>query len=426
MLLQLKIENFLSYKNEVVFDMTASSLKEKNPELLIDPIFEARNEKILRTAAIYGANGSGKSNLLKAIEFIIETVTGKKDSELWQNFNYSQSNPFILNTDSVKKPSCFEMSFIINSIEYRYGFKFLNSIVESEWLHKTKERETKIFIRERQEFDINNEYKVLTVLEQNKMIKPESLLLGLASTFNEINSITIVNYFKNFHFFDTFDIGSFIKGNKLTPRLEEELFRQKLLRLLQKADTGIDNINFVKDKKEKIKFNGIELENIFSDFLNKQLIESTRNVYDNKNKLVGKLNLPFSQFESEGTRKFFDIALYAIEVLEKGGILVIDEIDTKFHPILTENLIRLFYDKEMNPNNAQLIFSTHNTNLMDSKVLRRDQIWLTEKDSFGETRIFPLSQFKTDLGKSVRNDEAIEKNYLEGKYGAIPIISGLN
>ncbi len=426
MLLQLKIENFLSYKNEVVFDMTASSLKEKNPELVTDPIFEERNEKILRTAAIYGANGSGKSNLLKAIEFIIETVTGKKDSELWQNFNYSQGNPFILNPDSAKKPSCFEMSFIINSIEYRYGFKFLNSIVESEWLHKTKERETKIFTREKQEFDINNEYKVLTVLEQNKMIKPESVLLGLASTFNEINSITIVNYFKNFHFFDTFDIGSFIKGNKLTPRLEEELFRQKLLRLLQKADTGIDNINFVKDKKEKIKFNGIELENIFSEFLNKQLIESTRNVYDNKNKLVGKLNLPFSQFESEGTRKFFDIALYAIEVLEKGGILVIDEIDTKFHPILTENLIRLFYDKEMNPNNAQLLFSTHNTNLMDSKVLRRDQIWLTEKDSFGETRIFPLSQFKTDLGKSVRNDEAIEKNYLEGKYGAIPIISGLN
>lgn len=426
MLLQLRIENFLSYKEEVIFDMTASNLKEIIPELITDPIFEAKNEKILKTAAVYGANGSGKSNLLKAIEFIAESVIGKNNSDVWQNFQYSQGNPFILNTESIHKPSCFEISFIIESIEYRYGFKYLNSTVESEWLYKTKERETKVFIREKQDFDINSEYKILNLLEQNKMIKPESLLLGLAGNFNEIDSVAIISYFKSFHFFDAFDISSFFKGNQLTPRLEEKSFKEAVLRLLQKADMDIYDIRFLKEKKEKSNSNTAELESIVSEFFNKQRIESTRNVYNGKNEIAGKVNLPFSQFESEGTRKFFDIALFAVEVLEKGGVLVIDEIDTKFHPILTENLIRLFHDSEMNPKNAQLIFSTHNTHLMSADILRRDQFWLAEKDSYGVTRITPLNEFKSVSGKSVRNNEAIEKNYLEGKYGAVPVISGLN
>jgi AAA15 family ATPase/GTPase len=141
----------------------------------------------------------------------------------------------------------------------------------------------------------------------------------------------------------------------------------------------------------------------------------------NSNGLPELKEFHFGVFESAGTQKFAHIAGPILDVLEKGSVLVIDELDTKLHPELTERLVLMFHNKEINKNHAQLIFTSHNTNLLDAKILRRDQIFFVEKDSFGASHLYSLADFKKD-GKSTRNDENIELNYLKGKYGALPFL----
>jgi AAA15 family ATPase/GTPase len=426
MLLQIRFSNFLSYKNETEFFMTAAPIKEKNEELNVKPIFQFKEESILKVSAIFGANGSGKSNVLKAFEFFINTILNKTEN-LWQNFKNKHSNPFLLNSKTVSLPSKFELNFVIEDIEYRYGFETLGAVIHSEWLYKTIERETKIFQREKQEFHISSEYKIFKQLEQNKMIPEDGFLLTLSSQFNEPIARSIIEYFSSFYFFDSFDITSFVLGSVATPRLREPEFLQKVLNLLKAADTGIQDIKLRKDRETNVQNQGsLDVEILLNLITNKQNILSLRNVFDDEGNIVSTREFIFSKFESEGTRKFFDIAANAIEILEKGGVLLIDEMDTKFHPLLTKEIIKLFYNKKENPKNAQLIFTTHDVSLLDANLFRRDQIWFTEKDQFGVSNLFPLNEFKTEEGKGIRNDEAIAKNYLNGKYGAIPILAGFD
>jgi hypothetical protein len=406
--------------------MTAAPLREKNEDLNTIPIFSREGENVLKTAAIFGANGGGKSNVLKAFQFFVDTILNKQE-DFWQNFRYKHSNPFLLNSKTKVAPSSIELSFVIHNIEYRYGFEILGNMIEQEWLFKKQERETNIFSRTKQDFKINSEYRIFKQLETNKMIREDMLMLTASAQFNEPTARDIFDYLQTYYFFDSFEITSFLHGSKAAARLEEPVFLEKLLTLLKKADTGIQNIEIRKDKKTMIPNTGnMELEALLNLFTSKQSILSYRNVYDEHGNIESSQEFLFSKFESEGTRKFFDVAAIALEVLEKGGVLFIDEIDTKFHPLLTQNLIGLFYDSKINPQNAQLIFTTHDIALLEANLLRRDQIWLAEKDSMGISTLTPLNEFKSEDGKGIRNDEAIAKNYLKGKYGAVPVISGLN
>lgn len=422
----MRFGNFLSYKDETVFYMTAAPLKEKNPDLQRFPIFNSpKGEDILKAAAVYGANGGGKSNVLKAFKFFADTVTADKQEDFWQNYRNAHSNPFLLNQNAKGNPTSIELSFVFNSIEYRYGFELLGKTIKQEWLFKTEERETKVFSREGQTFEINGEYKILKELDRNNMVREDALLLTVSAKFNELTARTILEYLNKYYFFDSFEFTSFLHGSNATRRLEEPQFLAKLLDLMKKADTGIENIQIRRERKSDTQSTGSsEFEALLNLFMAKQNIVSSRKVFDDSGNVVKLQEFVFSKFESEGTRKFFDVAAVAIEVLEKGGVLFIDEIDTKFHPLLTKNLIKLFYSQEGNPNNAQLVFTTHDSSLMESDLLRRDQIWLAEKDEFGVSHLTPLNEFKSEEGKGVRNDEAIGKNYLKGKYGAVPVLTG--
>jgi AAA15 family ATPase/GTPase len=210
MLLEVRFGNFLSYKDETVFHLTAAPLKEKIPELQDAPVINWKEEKVLKASAIYGPNGGGKSNVIKALQFLADTVLAEKQDELWQNYKNFQSNPFLLNTLSEKESSSFEISFSIQDTEYRYGFEILEKNIKQEWLYKTLDRETKIFNRIEQEFNINGEYKILNELDKNKMIREDALLLTISAKFNDPTSRSILEYFKNFYFFDSFEITAFI------------------------------------------------------------------------------------------------------------------------------------------------------------------------------------------------------------------------
>lgn len=424
MILQLRVKNFLSFKDEITFQMTAAPIKERVPHLNSAPLIFWKGEKILKTTGIFGANGSGKSNLLKGIQFLVESVLGKKQEELWQNFKPGFSNPFLLNANSPKEPTSIEICFVVNHLEYRYGFEILGQSILSEWLYVKDKKERLIFQREqgKLEFKPNS---IFEVFSQKNMVREDAFLLKLGFQFNEPDCIQVINYFQNYYFFDAFDITSYLHGTKLASRLQEENFKAKVLNLLQKADFSIEGVH-LKKQKRNISLGNHELDQILNSFLAKQDIVTQRNIYNDQGKIIDKRDFIFSKFESEGTRKFFDVVVVCIDIFEKGGVLIFDELDTRFHPLLSRYLISLFYNPNLNPKNSQLIFTSHDVSLLDSDLLRRDQIWITEKNKFGVTKLFSLHEFKTKDGQKVRNDTSLLKNYLLGKYGGIPFLKNLD
>ncbi|MEP6929332.1 MAG: AAA family ATPase, partial [Flavobacterium sp.] len=164
-------------------------------------------------------------------------------------------------------------------------------------------------------------------------------------------------------------------------------------------------------------------ENKNIDFGNR--LRTLHNVYDNKGNVVSNYEFKLSDQESSGTNKIFDLSGFVLLTLQLGLVLIIDELDSKLHPILTQEIIKLFNNPETNPKNAQLIFTTHDTNLLGANLFRRDQIWFTEKDDFEATDMYSLLEFKDEDGKTIRKDRSFEADYIRGRYGAIPYISNL-
>lgn len=346
---------------------------------------------------------------------------GKRQEDLWQNFKPSNSNPFLLNQNTPKEPTSVEICFVLNDLEHRYGFEILGSSVASEWLYVTEKKEKLIFLREKERLEFK-ENLIFQILYQNRMSREDSLILNLGYQFNEPTCTRIIKYFQSYSFFDAFGITSYMHGNRLASRLTEEEFKSKVLRLLQRADFSIEDIQ-IKKQKRNLSLGNHELNQIVASFFAKQDVVTQRNIFDDDGKIVQKQNFVFSKFESEGTRKFFDVATFCLDVFEKGGILIFDELDTKFQPLLSQYLISLFYNSEFNSKNSQLIFTAHDVSLLDSELLRRDQIWITEKNELGVTDIFSLHEFKTEDGRKIRNDTSLLKNYLLGRYGGIPFLS---
>ena len=206
-------------------------------------------------------------------------------------------------------------------------------------------------------------------------------------------------------------------------KMEDENFKNKIVQLVKTADIDIDDISIEED--------GVPLDVIeklpMSDNLKKEIlndgglksieINTKHKKYDSDGNVIGEVIFELDKEESKGTRKFFAMSAPIIDTLQNGKILIIDELDANLHPILTQHLIQLFHDKNINSKNAQLIFATHDTNLLKPHIFRRDQIWLTEKDKYSSTDLYSLAQFK-----GVRAKEDFEKQYIQGKYGAIPYL----
>lgn len=389
MLVQFKIKNVLSFKNETIFDMTAVSAYKEHASNLIDIKFK---EKLLRVAAIYGANASGKSNFIWAMRLfqriIVESLNNVDDgakSILWQ---YSMPFSFEKNVEN----SEFEMVQIINNEEYRYGFEYNSEVIVMEWLYKKNlDTNRKATIFERTTHNVALGASVRKECDAYKeQIPPETLLL---SFFNKLKLQT--NVFKdvysgimNILIFssDTCENARFL--DVVLPRTIDGQ-KDKLLAFLSAIDTGIKDITY--EEREK--------ETIFLTF------------HKGENGDLYPLNL---YNESEGTIKSIMLFIHAQMAIYRNGVILIDELNVKLHPLLLKFIIDLFYH---NGSNAQLIYTTHDTTLMDKKFFRRDQIWFVQKDESGYSELCSLSDFK------VRSDASFEKDYLSGVYGGIPFLT---
>ena len=395
MIIQFTVENFLSFKEAATLSLAASALKEKQTSSE-DIVFEltGTNLSLLKSAVVYGANASGKSNLIKALDFfkwfVINSSKGVQSGERIQ-----QVESFRLNRSTENEPSYFEAVFADEQSQYRYGFEVDEKRVYREWLYqksnKKKAKEVELFLRNLDEYELHPKFAVGKEVVAKKMVRDNALLLSVAAQFNETVSVEIMEWVAN----TTIVLGSSDERiwKMATQQIDNPEMKQRIVEFAQFADFGIDDIRKVDNT-----------------------VISSHQQYDETGKATKMVTFPFRKNESEGTIKYFSLAYPIIDALDHGKRLVIDEFDSKMHPLLTCKIIALFNSRLTNSKNAQLIFTTHDTNLLNANLFRRDQVWFTQKDSLGASELYSLAEYK------VRNSAPFEKEYLMGKYGGVPIV----
>jgi AAA15 family ATPase/GTPase len=431
MLVEFSVENYRSIQEKQTLSMVAAD----NETMLDSNTFSVPDNDDLRlvtSAAIYGPNASGKSNLLKAIQVLKNLVINS--ASRMQIGDKLPVEPFRLNSETAKKPSSFEVIFIHEKIRYEYGVSLNRERVFEEWLIAyPNEVQQNWFSREYlpddPKFEPNEGYK----WSFGKGLKGEKKRI---QRFVRSNSLFISHAAQNNHpqLTEVFDF--FEDEINMIPLTERPLvteynssiricekdnkFHEQIVNLLIEADTGISNIRF---ERESIDDN---IQLLVQDFLKEfEDIKDANTLEIDFMKVITihKMNDSNSEIElaiddeSAGTKRLFYIVGYLLWVLEYGKVLIIDEIDRSLHPVLSKALIKMFNNPEINKNNAQLIFTTHDTTLLDGEIFRPDQIWFTEKDN-SMTKLYSLFDFRP------REHESLQKGYLLGRYGAIPFING--
>ena len=418
MLIEFSVGNYKSFKEVVAFSMVAANLSSKNKDLDRNNIFRYKKSIcLLKSAAIYGANASGKSNFIKALGLMRNfVINSSKESQATEKINVEN---YRLSTKTEGVPSFFEIIFSSNEVRYRYGFEIDKNQIHSEWLYRTKEREINLFLRNKNIISPKSVFKEGKGLESKT--RNNALFLSVCAQFNGELSTEILKWFRNIGIIS--GINDFFYRPFTVNRLEDSDFKDKILTFIREFDFGISALNIkhsslTEDSLPK----GIPgpLAKFFVEQgSNKTSIQTTHKKYDQDNNYIKNEVFDLDENESDGTQKAFSFSGPLLDVLQNGKILIVDELDARFHPIITHSIVQMFHNKDTNPNNAQLIFATHDTNLLDNKFFRRDQIWFTEKNRIGATDLYSLVDFK------VRNDASFEKDYISGKYGGIPFIGGL-
>ncbi|NEQ39046.1 MAG: ATP-binding protein [Okeania sp. SIO3I5] len=424
MLIQFSVGNYLSFKEIVTLRMVVTKVTAKNKSVDKNNVFYVDEElSLLKSAAVYGANASGKSNLIKAMAFMRWFVlNSSKETQIEDAINVEE---FRLSTETEGKPSFFEIVFILEDKLYRYGFEVDEKQVVSEWLfYVPKVRESKLF--ERDENGINIPTKVFN---EGELIidktRNNALFLSVNAQFNGKISTSILRWFMDLNIIS--GLHSDVYQQVTVEYLEDSEYENEIIQLVRKWDLGIDDIkivprNVLLEELEELPGFTEEFRKRMLDAevkINQIQIKTLHKKYNSEGKMVSQVVFDFQDNESEGTKKLFAFAVPILESLRYGEILIIDELDARLHPIITRAIIELFNSNQTNPENAQLIFTTHDTNLLSNKIFRRDQIWFTEKDRQGATDLYSLVEYK------VRNDATFENDYIKGRYGAIPFLGDL-
>ena len=418
MLIEFSVENFLSIKDKVTLSLLASTDKSLDNNLIKTDVL--KKDSLLRSAVLYGANASGKTNVILALNFLNHLIINSHTNQKGTKIKYS---PFKLNRENLSMPSKFEVVFIKNDIKYIYGASMTDEKIVDEYLYYyPKGSRATIFERKN-----TNNYKFTIDKTEQKFLSNRTLENVLY-----ISNSTQLNYPKTSEAFEWFKDNLRTVGPTDHPSLidttvellnKEKTFKEYVLKALIKADLGISDIS--------ASIETISIDDLPTDFpenmkvllsdgkneLKKLDIKTTHKIHNIEG---NEINVQFEfNEESDGTQRIFSLIGPWINALINGHILVIDELDTKLHHLLNVFLIKMFNDPSQNKSNAQLVFTTHNTNLLDLDLFRRDQIWFTEKNpDIGNTDLYSLIEF------SPRKDKNIQKGYLAGRYGAIPFISG--
>lgn len=425
MLIEFKFGNFRSFRDEAVLSMEAMGLGR-----LKNCLISYNSMKLIPSVAIYGKNGGGKSNVIRAFWLAVQFI---KNAQRTQHENAKiPVKPFLLNDYSKDKPTFFEFTYVLDNVKYIYGFSATKEKIFSEYLyHSPKGQKATVFTRTEQKFTFTEEKAKRKLISE--AVAPNQLFFSVACTMNDADCMRAMKWFRDYVFFsrDYADI-----PEQLLEYSNDKNMLAAISGYAKAADLGIEKMEFefkdevVKDFEseknipEEIRFaltafmqNLKENSNISEIGLQKSEVRATS--YHNginKNGFKTSFTLDLSD-ESDGTRKLMSIAPAIESVLNNGGIVLVDELEKELHPMLVNYIVAKFQSKTSNPNGAQLIFSTHNTELLNMELMRKDQLYFADKNrKDGTSELYSIGDFSTKTADNIR------KGYLAGKFGATPDI----
>lgn len=403
MLIRFSFKNFKSFKNENCLDMEATSLKGHEYN-----IAKTENGDYLKIATIYGANASGKTNVLQAFSYMKKKVLVSDDSRINNNLSEENIFTFMINNE----PISLEIEILAeNNKIYKYGFEVLNNAIISEWLYEKRVNKFyEIFDRTNNNIEVkDNKNKLLGLAN----VDEKTLFLNVFAKIDKNNEDfnNVYNWFIDANYLDLGDPNfENALNNRISLKIiEDKKYKEELLKFIKTFDATIDSINISPNSLDELKnTNGVVK------------VELVHNGEDGNKKALPLV------LESNGTMKMFHLFDFLMDTLRNGRVLFVDELDAKLHPLLTRYIINLFHNSEKNIGNGQLIYSTHDTVNLNKETFRRDEIWFVEKDKNGVSELYSLSDYiiedENGNAKKVRNDATYNKDYLTGRYGAIPVI----
>lgn len=433
MLLRFRCKNFRSIREAQEISLVAARTRsDENAESLINTPFD--DLKLLRCAGVYGANASGKSNALYALSSFRHIVANSQ--RLWKpNGPIPAHDPFLLDEFSQTEPTEFEIRFLIDSNIYKYGFLFDQTTFRAEWLIDSTNRDKVLFRRTTENGNTKVEFPNRNLGKTSEDarhldgirldVRPNSLFLSSSAQRNHLALAKIYTYIsENLESIRGQNVPHFLLRSAAT--CSETDRHQQMKTMLKFADIGVSDIEISKkdmpdtERKPLLALITALKEANPEDFSQWETggltFPPNFEIRMAHQGAKGKAYMLDSSRESDGTLAFFSILGPLLDKLRDGKVLLIDELESSLHPTLARQLVRIFNSPGLNPKGAQIVFTTHDTNLLDLNLLRRDQIWFTEKDGEGATSLYPLSDFRP------RKDQDIESGYLGGRFGALPVL----
>ncbi len=428
MLIRFRARNFRSLKEEQELSLVASPLKD-SPEAVTR--VEGLDLGLVRVAAIYGANASGKSNVIKALAYMSSAV--QRSQRQWAPEGPILREPFLLDPQSKLDPSLFEVDLLLDGMRFHYGFSLNDREILEEWLDAYPTggkpiRKQMWFKRDGKTFTFGNKLGGDNSAIE-RLTRPNSLFLSAAAQNNHEGLLPVYKWFAEYFSYVPKEREPLLK--ETAELCQDESAKSSLLNILRVADLGV--VGLVVSEVDLFAPTP-EGEDVKRGTLDKEFEEALQNLLAIAEKRFGTATHMRHRValihkgaaregvtlrehnESEGTLAFFGLLGPVLRATNSGGTICVDELDASLHPLLALEVVRLFNDPKLNPRGAQIIFTTHDTNILDRASLRRDQIWFTEKDAEGGTHLYPLTDFKP------RKNENLERGYLQGRYGAVPFI----
>ncbi|ERT09149.1 AAA domain protein [Lyngbya aestuarii BL J] len=399
MLIEFSVGNYLSFQDIVTLSLVTAKIPLPHKKLRNNRVKIDDQLSLLKTAIIYGENGSGKTNLIKALNLMTHWVLNSvQDTAINSIFPVQ---PFRLNSKTINQPSLFEIVILIDKIIYRYGFEIYSEEVIAEWLYYVPEhQEVPLLKRELNQFEFFPPFP--TIPELTPQIKPHNLLLSFTEKF-QIDIMQEI--WKWFH-----------HNLKIIPNSFPNPINAKTIKSWKNPQYQDQVIQFL--KPFNLGINAIQIEPFSDPNPNQPVVKIIRSSDNQITPETSSQTFDLYQEESLGTQKLIQLAIILVEALNSGQVIWIDSLDLNLHPLITKTIIELFHQRETNPQNAQLIFTAYDTSLLTPKLFRRDQIWFTAKDikdKIGKTELYALAEFK------IKNDSSYDQDYLLGKYGGIPL-----
>jgi AAA15 family ATPase/GTPase len=420
MIISFEVENFRSIHARQEISFVASSLKDCTDGIIETDAFS--EGRLLPALLIYGSNAAGKTNIIKALKAMIETILfsqtkGSPDGKI------PTHRPFRLDPSSKEKPTKFEMNFILDGVRFNYGFAILGAEVTEEWLYSYPHgTPRKLFQREKQEFSFSRNLKGRNAAIAD-LTRANSLYMSAAAqSSHELLS-------KIFNFFDSIQIETSLSmtGSAAERRIKDEHnweIDEGVIEYLKDINTGVvgyrtKDREISEEERAISKKIGLAVKSIFEEVdaeFEMHSVDDVEKIIELEHQGIDEFRTHFPiQMESAGTLRLLSALPKVLGVLRTGGLIIFDELDLSLHTLAAEKLLRMFCSKALNPHGAQLLTTTHDTNLMESECLRRDQIWFVDKGNDGASEIYPLTDIHT------RPSDNIEKGYLQSRFGATPV-----